>query len=118
MANELRPLFDTTASNTFFFQFPNCLEFESKKECVLKVKWALENVPNPLSADDKHKLTWDGANHRLFQSSQLTMKQAKNMNKKTAEFTRMHMDAMKTGFFFKDFLAGRNKQKKAEKSVD
>jgi hypothetical protein len=79
---------------------------------VEKVKWALENVPIPLSPEDKHKLTWEGANQRLFKSSKLTMKEAKNRNKRTAEFSRMHMDAMKTGFFFKDFLAGRNKQKK------
>jgi hypothetical protein len=86
---------------------------------VEKVKWGLLNLPTPLSPEDKHKLTWEGANQRLFESSQLTMKQAKNMNIKTAEFTRMHMDAMKTGFFFKDFLAGRNKQKKnPEKSND
>lgn len=84
-----------------------------------KVKWALEKEPKPLSPEDKHKLTWEGANQRLFKASQLTMKQAKNMNKKTAEFTKMHMDAIKTGFFFKDFLAGRNKQKKkTEKSTD
>lgn len=100
-------------------QFPNCLAFESKKECVEKIKWALDNAPQPLSPEDRHKLTWEGANQRLFQSSELTEKQAKDMNKKSAEFAKMHMDAMKTGFFFKDFLAGRNKQKKnSQKSAD
>ena len=101
-----------TASNTFFVQFPNCLAFETKKDCVDKVKWALENDPHPLSEDDKHKLTWDGANERLFLSSEMTERQAKIMNKRSAHYAKMHMDAMKTGFFFKDFLAGRNKQTK------
>lgn len=114
----LTPLLFVTASNTFFVQFKNCLAFETKKECVEKVKWALENVPEPLSPEDRHKLTWEGANQRLYKSSEMTERQAKDMNKKTAEFTKMHMDAMKTGFFFKDFLAGRNKQKKSEKTTD
>jgi len=100
------------ASNTFFIQFPNCLAYETKKECVEKIKWALENDPQPLSEVDRHKLTWEGANERLYKSSEMTEKQAKVRNKKTAEFSKMHMDAMKTGIFFKDFLAGRNKQKK------
>ncbi|KAG7362996.1 hypothetical protein IV203_026356 [Nitzschia inconspicua] len=106
-------------SNTFFVQFKNCLAFESKKECVEKVKWALENVPEPLSPEERHQLTWEGANQRLFKSSEMSEKQAEVMNKKTAEFAKMHMDAIKTGFFFKDFLAGRNKQKKKpDKTAD
>lgn len=76
-------------------------------------------MPEPLSPEERHKLTWEGANQRLFESSQMTEKQVSVMNKKTAEFTKMHMDAMKTGFFFKDFLAGRNKhKKKPEKTTD
>ena len=99
-----------SASNTFFIQFPNCLAYETKKECVEKVKWALENDPKPLSEDDKHKLTWEGANERLYASSQMTEKQAKEMNKRSAHYAKMHMDAMKTGFFFTDFIAGRRKK--------
>jgi hypothetical protein len=98
-----------TASNTFFLQFPNCLAYTSKKECVTKIKFALENDPLPLSPDDRHKLTWEGANQRLYTSSAISKKQAKVMNAKTAEFARLHMDAMKTGAFFQGFLAGRKK---------
>mmetsp|Transcript_17546 Transcript_17546/g.31662 ORF Transcript_17546/g.31662 Transcript_17546/m.31662 type:complete len:286 (+) Transcript_17546:497-1354(+) len=99
-------------SNTFFVQFPNCLAYETKKECVEKIKWALENDPKPLSDDDKHKLTWEGANDRLYTSSAIKVKQAEVMNKRTAEFARIHMETMKTGAFFQGFLAGRNRQNK------
>eukprot|EP00531_Pseudo-nitzschia_arenysensis_P001082 CAMPEP_0116123484 /NCGR_PEP_ID=MMETSP0329-20121206/4775_1 /TAXON_ID=697910 /ORGANISM="Pseudo-nitzschia arenysensis, Strain B593" /LENGTH=907 /DNA_ID=CAMNT_0003617407 /DNA_START=110 /DNA_END=2833 /DNA_ORIENTATION=+ len=87
-------------SNTFFLQFPNCLAYKAKKECVEKIKFALENVPTPLSPEDRHKLTWEGANKRLYESSLMTEAEAEERNKKTGDFARLHMDTMKTGAFF------------------
>ncbi|OEU16810.1 hypothetical protein FRACYDRAFT_138536, partial [Fragilariopsis cylindrus CCMP1102] len=63
-------------SNTFFLQFPNCLAYETKSECVEKIKFALENDPVPLSAEDKYKLTWEGANLRLYEASAMTEAEA------------------------------------------
>lgn len=59
-------------SNTFFLQFENCLAYTSKEECVKKLKWALENNPKPLSEEEHFKLTWEGANERLFEASGMT----------------------------------------------
>ena len=81
-------------------QFPNCLAYKAKKECVEKIKFALENVPTPLSPEDRHKLTWEGANKRLYESSLMTEAEAEERNKKTGDFARLHMDTMKTGAFF------------------
>jgi hypothetical protein len=97
-----------TASNDFFIQFPNCLAYSTKKECVDKIKWAIENDPTPLSPEDKHKLTWEGANERLYTSSYMTQKQADARNDKTGEFARMHMETIKTGQFFQGFITGKN----------
>jgi hypothetical protein len=76
----------------------------------------LENDPTPLSPEDRHKLTWEGANQRLYESSAIKEKEAKVMNKKTAEYARIHMDTMKTGAFFQGFLAGRAKKKTSGKN--
>ena len=99
------------ASNTFFLQFPNCLAYKDKHECVEKIKFALENDPIPLSPEDRHKLTWEGANLRLFESSLITVEEAEERNKKTGDFARLHMDTMKTGAFFQG-LWSRGSHKK------
>jgi len=87
-------------SNTFFLQFPNCLAYESKNECVQHIKFALVNDPTHLSPEDRHKLTWEGANVRLFEASLISLEEAEERNKKTGDFARMHIDTMKTGAFF------------------
>lgn len=112
-------------SNTFFLQFPNCLAYESKKECVEKIKFAVENDPSPLSPEDRHKLTWEGANLRLFESSLMTEAEAEERNKKTGDMARLHMDTMRTGAFFQGLWSrgsGKKRrsssQRKDEKSKD
>ena len=61
-----------TASNTFFAQFPNCLLYSSLDESLEKLDWALENDPKPLDEETATKLSWEGANERLFESSIIT----------------------------------------------
>jgi len=100
MAMEKFVIIPEHPSNAFFLQFPNCLAFESKRECVEKIKFALENNPVPLSPEDKHKLTWEGANKRLYETSLITEAEAEERNKKTNDFARLHMETMKTGAFF------------------
>jgi hypothetical protein len=104
------------ASNEFFIQFPNCLAYSTKKDCVDKIKWAIENEPTPLSPEDKHKLTWEGANERLYTSSHMTEKQADARNNKTGDFARLHMETMKTGQFFQGFITGKNNKQPKEAS--
>lgn len=99
-------------SNTFFLQFPNCLAYVHRKECVENIKFALENDPIPLSVEDRHKLTWEGANVRLYESSLMTEADAEERNKKTGDFARLHMDTMKTGAFFQG-LWSRGTHKKS-----
>jgi hypothetical protein len=100
-----------SASNDFFNQFQNCLSYVSKKGCVEKVKWALENDPQPLSDEEKYKLMWEGANERLFKSSAMTETQAKDRNNRCSDFAKLHMDTMKTGSFLASFLGAGSKKK-------
>jgi hypothetical protein len=87
------------------------LSYKTKKECVEKVKWALDNDPEPLSSDDKYKLMWEGANERLYKSSAMTEAQAEERNNRCSDFAKLHMDTMKTGSFLASFLGGGAKKK-------
>ena len=107
----------TSASNTFFLQFPNCLAYKSKKECVEKIKFALENDPTPLTPEVKHKLTWEGANRRLYEFSLMTEAEAGERNKKTGDFARLHMDTMKTGAFFQGLWSRSSNKKTIIKEI-
>jgi hypothetical protein len=91
-------------------QFPNCLAYKGRRECVEKIKFALANDPKPLSPEDRHKLTWEGANKRLFESSLMTEAEAEERNKKTSDFARLHMDTMKTGAFFQGLWSRGSKK--------
>lgn len=64
-------------SNEFFEQFTNCLSYDTLEECAAKMVWALENVPAPLSEEERRKFTWEAANERLMTSSLVTVKQAR-----------------------------------------
>jgi len=97
-------------SNTFFLQFPNCLSFKTKLECVEKIKYALESNSVPLSSEHKYDLSWEGANLRLYDSSAITEAEAESRNKKTGDFARMHMDTMKTGAFLQGLVHRGKKQ--------
>ena len=62
----------TKASNTFFLQFPNCLSYSDLDDCLEKLEWALAHEPEPLTDEMAKKLSWEGANERLFASSAIT----------------------------------------------
>ena len=72
LTNFFLSLHPPTASNTFFAQFPNCLQYASLEECLQKLEWALNNDPKPLDKQTATMLSWDGANERLFESSTIT----------------------------------------------
>ncbi|KAL7465716.1 hypothetical protein ACHAXS_006036 [Conticribra weissflogii] len=64
-------------SNDFFLQFSNCLAYDTLSECADKMKWALENLPAPLSDDERRMFTWEAANERLISSSIVSIKEAR-----------------------------------------
>ena len=89
-------------SNTFFLQFSNCLAYESKTECVEKIKWALNNDPRPLSEDERFQLTWEGANERLYKFSAMTEGEVKDWKESgraqgDRDAARLHYETVKRG---------------------
>ena len=63
-------------SNSFFSQFPNCLQYSSKLEFVHFVQYALSNPPNSLDDDLRHMLTWDAATDRFLASACTSTREA------------------------------------------
>lgn len=59
-------------SNEFFYQFPNCLTYESIDDFVEQIKFALQNEPMPLSKELRHVFTWDAAMERLVEAAAIT----------------------------------------------
>ncbi|CAN0444553.1 unnamed protein product, partial [Ectocarpus fasciculatus] len=53
------------SSNEFFFQFPNCLPFDSEEDFAACVSWALRHDPEDLTLALRHKLSWAAATERL-----------------------------------------------------
>ena len=68
-------------SNEFFFQFTNCLPYESISECVEKLQWALDNDPSPLTEEEAHIFTWEAATDRMIKSSIITKREARARSK-------------------------------------
>ncbi|KAG5187025.1 hypothetical protein JKP88DRAFT_353820 [Tribonema minus] len=56
-------------SYEFFYQFAKCLPFRLKREFVSCMKWAREHEPEPLTPDLHHILTWSAATDRLVEVS-------------------------------------------------
>jgi hypothetical protein len=59
-------------SNDFFYQFPNCLSYDSMDEFVEKIKYALANDPIPLSEELRYIFTWEAAMERMVQAAAIT----------------------------------------------
>lgn len=94
----------STASNEFFYQFQNCLTFETTKECVEKLQWALDNTPVPLTDEECHKFTWEGATDRLFEYSGITKREMRERersgsNKADSRIAWFHTESGRTGNF-------------------
>lgn len=66
------------ASNHFFSQFPNCLQYKPGRYyefCVL-LHYALTHAPTPLSAEQAHLLTWEAATDRFIKASSVSLRDA------------------------------------------
>lgn len=112
VAHTHNPLFVLTASNEFFLQFPNCLAYETIDQCVLKLQYALENEPEPLTEKYRHMLSWEGATERLVKASAITKGEAeekikKGLDKADLKAAKFHVDAAKKSQFVGSILRGK-----------
>ena len=100
------------ASNEFFIRFDNCLAYGDKKECIERIKWALENDPKPLTQDQVHSFSWEGATERLFESAGLTKSEAdRRIGSGTAtadrDAARFHVESGRKGQFIQQIIQRR-----------
>ncbi|KAL3536031.1 hypothetical protein ACH5RR_004492 [Cinchona calisaya] len=58
-------------SNEFFRAFPNCLTYKTPEDFVAKVKEAMANEPQPLSPEQRYRLSWEAATQRFIEYSDL-----------------------------------------------
>ncbi|CAN0176694.1 unnamed protein product, partial [Ectocarpus sp. 13 AM-2016] len=65
------------SSNEFFFQFPNCLPFDSEEDFAACVSWALRHDPEDLTPALRHKLSWAAATERLADAAVMNVGERK-----------------------------------------
>ncbi|CAM9885638.1 unnamed protein product [Ectocarpus sp. 12 AP-2014] len=118
------------SSNEFFFQFPNCLPFDSEEDFAACVSWALRHDPEDLTPALRHKLSWAAATERLADAAVMNVGERKRQ-KPVADgfFTVAHAAAGSgpTGDLFRlvagaDSAAWQNKwvneQRRLEKEAE
>eukprot|EP00850_Spirogloea_muscicola_P022290 SM000286S10653 [mRNA] locus=s286:66148:82554:- [translate_table: standard] len=66
-------------SNEFFRSFPNCLIYKTGQEFVEKVQEAVARDPVPLTAEQRHLLSWEAATDRFIESADLDKPLQKEM---------------------------------------
>jgi hypothetical protein len=96
-------------SNEFFYHFPNCLAYQTMRECVEKIQYALENKPMELSDAYKDLLTWEAATIRLYNACRISKQEyeSEEMRKKDEEDEKMqwlHSEGMRKGRFLHDLF--------------
>jgi len=110
-------------SNEFFYQFTNCLTYETIDECVEHLKWALsnENHPTPLSQDESNVFTWKAATERLIRASAITkteamLRKSSGLTKNDERIAWFHSESGKTGNFVRNFFAKKGKKRANQNS--
>ena len=104
-----------TASNEFFYQFPNCLAYEDLGDCVTKLQYALSNKPEPLDDKTAHILSWDGATERLYEASRISTAEEEEYRKNFAladdKAARFHVDGAIHSQKLRNLINDKNKNK-------
>lgn len=109
-----------TASNTFFYKFPNCLPYNNLKECVNKLLFALENDPKPLDAETKRILSWEGATERLYRAAAISpseqdARDASDLEEERAKAVQFHLSSCRRSHFVADLFKGNPLKKLSSK---
>lgn len=99
-------------SNDFFYQFPNCLAYETLDECVDHLIYAFRNKPTPLTDEIRHQLSWEGAIERLYEAAGITEERAREIiadkeveqDKKAAQF---HVETARKSQFVGSLFSGK-----------
>lgn len=112
-----------TASNTFFYQFDNCLEYDTLEDCLEKLEWALANEPKPLDKDSALKLSWEGATERLYESSAITKDEWEEWEetgkiKSDDDAAKFHVETGMKGQLIGKFFTGDKSEDSESKPVD
>ena len=81
-------------------------------QCVLKLQYALENDPEPLTEQQRHMLSWEGATERLIAASAITEREAeerrlKGLDKADLKAAKFHVDAAKKSQYVGGLLRGK-----------
>jgi hypothetical protein len=93
------------------------LAYDTIDQCVLKLQYALDNDPEPMTDKFKHLLSWEGATERLIKASAITHRQARErkeqgLDEADERAAKFHCDAAKRSQYFgnlirKKLLSGR-----------
>jgi len=54
-------------SNAFFQTFANTLTYDTPEQFVQQLRFALASTPAPLTDDERHRLSWEGATQRFVE---------------------------------------------------
>eukprot|EP01039_Chlorochromonas_danica_P006576 gene6576-7266_t len=84
-------------SNEFFEQFPNCLIYRNEEEFAANVIWALHHDPHPLTAEQRHALSWEAATDRFLNAALITKEMQTNSNSFTDKFFTWMLELLGTG---------------------
>lgn len=98
-------------SNEFFYQFPNCLAYDSLHDCVAKLQYALSNRPEYLMDKYMHMLSWEGATERLYQAAAITEREQterveSGLIARDLKAARFHVDGAGKSQMVKNIIAG------------
>ena len=78
-------------SNEFFYDFPTCLSFDSKKEFAEQFAYAVRHEPPPLSLKQRRRLSWAAATERFCDASLMPSSIRLRFHQRLACFLHVHL---------------------------
>jgi len=80
-------------------------------DSVDKLQYALSNKPSPLTEEEAHKLSWDGATERLFEASRISVEEMTEWKKDgglaaDTNAARFHVDSSRSSQFVRNLFSG------------